>query len=284
MDSLFNILWALLWFSVLGGLLGLALAIASRVFAVKVDERVPLIEEKLPGANCGGCGYAGCSALANAIVKGEAKPSSCTVGGDEVAAEIAEIMGVTAEKTNRMRAQVMCSGTMEFAQKKYIYRGAPDCVAASKLGGGDKLCPNGCIGLGSCAAICSFNAIKIENGVAAVDYEKCKGCGKCTEACPKKIIRLIPYDAKHWVGCMSTEKGASVRKYCEVGCISCKLCEKACEHGAIHVENNLASIDYDKCVKCDKCVDKCPRKIIWSDKSQRLVGITIEREDLDVAQ
>lgn len=281
MENLTNILWALFWFVILGGVLGVALAIAAKVFAVKDDERIPKITEKLPGANCGGCGYTGCAALAEAIVKGEAKPSACVVGGSAVADEVAAIMGVKAEAPVRMRAQVMCSGTHELAKKKYIYEGAPDCIAASKLGGGGKLCPNGCIGLGTCVSVCPFGAIKIENGISAVDYTKCQGCGKCVEACPKHIINLIPFDAGVWVGCMSVDKGALTRSYCEVGCISCRMCERTCESGAIHVNDFVASIDYSKCTQCGKCVEKCPRKIIWSDKSQKKLGVTLDREELD---
>jgi Na+-translocating ferredoxin:NAD+ oxidoreductase RNF subunit RnfB len=269
-----------MWFAIMGGVLGLALAIAAKVFAVKIDERIPKIREKLPGANCGGCGYAGCAALAEAIVKGEAKPTACVVGGEAVSDAVAEIIGIKSDKPVRMRAQVMCSGTSGFAIKKYVYVGAPDCIAASKLGGGNKFCPNGCIGLGTCASVCPFEAIKIENGVSAVDYEKCQGCGKCVQACPKQIIKLIPYDSKYWVGCMSVDKGAVTRSYCEVGCISCRLCEKACESGAIQVNDFVAAIDYTKCTQCGKCVEKCPRKIIWSDKSQHKIGITISDKDL----
>ena len=255
-------------FAGLGLLFGAILAIAAKVFEVKVDERVPKIIECLPGANCGGCGYSGCAALAEAIVKGEAKPNACTVGGNEAAQKIGAIMGVEVAETVRMRAQVMCSGTSEFAKKKYIYAGAADCVSASKLGGGDKLCPNGCIGLGTCAAACPFDAIHVENGVAVVDYKKCEGCGTCVYACPKNIIKLIPYNSRHWVGCMSVEKGAMTRKQCDVGCISCKMCEKACEYDAIKVTDFVAAINYDKCVGCGKCVEKCPRHIIWSADSQ----------------
>lgn len=282
MENLQNILYAVMWFAILGGVMGILLAVASKIFHVETDERVQLISDELPGANCGGCGYAGCGALAEAIIKGEAKTSACVAGSEEVARKIAEIMGVEAEIPVRMRAQVMCSGSAEFAKKKYMYEGAPDCFAASKLGGGDKLCPNGCIGLGTCVAACCFDAIKVENGVAVIDYEKCQACGRCIEACPKHIIKLIPYDATHWVGCMSVDKGAKTKSYCDVGCVSCRMCEKVCEHDAIHVTDFVASINYDKCTECGACVEKCPRKIIWSDKSQR-VRITIDPEHVTEA-
>lgn len=281
-ENIQNIIYAVLAFLALGGVMGILLAIASKVFFVKTNENVAAIAEILPGANCGGCGYSGCNALAEAIVKGEAKTSACVAGDEVLAAKIAEIMGVPAEKPVRKRAQVMCSGTSEYAKKKYAYRGAHDCFAASKMGGGDKLCPNGCIGLGSCAAACKFDAIDIVDGVAVVDYEKCQACGQCVEACPKHIIRIIPYDATHWVGCMSIDKGAVTKSYCDVGCISCKICEKACNYDAIHVKGFVAAIDYDKCTMCGECVSKCPRKIIWSDRKQR-VSIIIQPEDIKKA-
>ena len=252
----------------LGLVFGILLAIASRVFAVKVDERVPQVLECLPGANCGGCGYSGCAALAEAIVAGKAKPTACTVGGGDCARAIGAVMGVEVGETVRMRAQVMCSGTAEFARKKYAYAGAHDCIAAAKMGGGDKLCPNGCIGLGTCVSRCPFEAISVVEGVAVVDYRKCAGCGVCVAACPKHLIELIPYDSRHWVGCRSVDKGAVVRKYCDVGCIGCKMCEKACEAGAIKVEGFVAKIDYAACTGCDACTDKCPRHIIWSAHKQ----------------
>jgi heterodisulfide reductase subunit A-like polyferredoxin len=177
-------------------------------------------------------------------------------------------MGVEVGETVRMRAQVMCSGTAEFARKKYAYAGAHDCIAAAKMGGGDKLCPNGCIGLGTCVSRCPFEAISVVEGVAVVDYRKCAGCGVCVAACPKQLIELIPYDSRHWVGCRSVDKGAEVRKYCDVGCIGCKMCEKVCEAGAIKVDGFVAKIDYAVCTGCDACVEKCPRHIIWSARKQ----------------
>lgn len=263
-----NIISASAVFAVLGALIGILLAVASKVFAVPRNEKAEQITEVLPGANCGGCGYSGCAALAEAIAEGKAKPEACVVGGAEAAKKIAAIMGVEAGESVRMRAQVMCSGTSQLSKKKYDYQGISDCQAAMQLGGGGRLCPNGCLGLGTCVSKCPFGAISVIDGVAVVDYNRCQGCGVCVAACPKHIIKLIPFDSKHWVGCMSVEKGAVTRSFCDVGCIGCHICEKNCEAGAITVNGFLASIDYSKCVGCDKCVEKCPRKIIWSGYSQ----------------
>ncbi len=270
---------AVLCFAAIGGILGLALALASRVFAVKADERIPAVTEALPGANCGGCGFAGCAALAEAIVKGEAKITACSVGGEATARAIGEIMGEKAGEVVRLRAQVMCSGTTECTKKKYVYEGTHDCIAAAALDGGAKTCPNGCLGLGTCVSVCPFGAIVVKDGVAYVDYHKCTGCGRCATACPKHIIRLIPYEADYWVGCMSVDNGKVTRSYCDMGCISCRLCEKQCAVGAIHVNDFVASIDYETCIECGKCADACPRKIIWSGHRQKRAA-TIEKDQL----
>jgi electron transport complex protein RnfB len=274
-------MWAVIWFLTLGLGFGVILAFAGKIFAVETDERIELIADVLPGANCGGCGFTGCAALAENIVSGNAKMSACPVGGAETGAKVAAIMGETAEAGERYRAQVMCSGTNDLAKEKYEYIGITDCISANRLAGGSKSCPNGCLGLGTCVKNCMFGAIKIINGVAAVDYEKCKACGACASACPKKIIRLIPFSATHWVGCMSADKGAVTRKYCNVGCIACKLCEKKCPAGAIHINDFTASVDYAKCTSCGECEKVCPRRVIWSNVSQKTEGIVREVEDVD---
>lgn len=257
-----EILIPALIFAGLGAAIGIMLAIASKAFAVPVNEKAEAISEVLPGANCGGCGYSGCAALAEAIAEGKAKPSACMVGGDAVTEQIATIMGVAAEKTKRMCAHVACGGCDGVAKQKFVYNGIHDCKAAMQLGGGSKTCPNGCLGLGSCAEKCPFGAISIINGIAHIDKEKCKACGVCVATCPKYLIKLIPYDSKVSVNCSSMEKGATKRAYCGSSCIGCKICEKNCPNGAITVENFVARIDYSKCTNCGICAEKCPRKCI----------------------
>lgn len=246
-----------------GILIGFFLGISGEKFKVEVDEREEAILEVLPGNNCGGCGYAGCSGLAAAIVKGEAPVNQCPVGGAPVAAKVGEIMGVAAEEGARQVAFVKCAGTCEKANRDYEYTGNEDCGAMAFVpNGGPKSCNYGCLGYGSCVKACPFDAIHIVDGIALVDKEACKACGKCVAACPKHLIELVPYDAKHLVQCSSKDKGKDVMKACSVGCIACHLCEKNCPSDAIHVEDNIAYIDQTKCTGCGICAQKCPKKII----------------------
>lgn len=246
-----------------GLFIGVFLGIAGKKFAVEVDEREEAILEVLPGNNCGGCGYAGCSGLAAAIVKGEAPVGGCPVGGAPVAAKIGEIMGQEAGEQIRKTAFVKCAGTCDKAQQKYEYHGLNDCIMANMMqGGGAKACSYGCLGEGSCVKACPFDAIHIVDGIAKVDKEACKACGKCVSVCPKKLIELVPYDQKHLVQCSSRDKGKDVMKACSVGCIGCKMCEKVCQFDAVKVIDNIAYIDSTKCTNCGACAEKCPKKII----------------------
>lgn len=248
---------------IVGLIVGLFLGIAAISFKVEVDEREEAILEALPGNNCGGCGYAGCSGLAAAIVKGEAPVNACPVGGEAVGNTIAAIMGVEAESGNRQVAFVHCKGDCNKAKTDYEYFGVKDCSMVGFVpGGGPKSCNYGCLGYGNCVKACPFDAIHIVDGVAVVDKEACKACGKCVAACPKNLISLVPYDAKHIVACSSKDKGPVAMKACDVACIGCGLCKKNCPNDAITVVDFHAVIDQEKCTKCGKCAEVCPKKCI----------------------
>lgn len=246
-----------------GLFIGVFLGFSGKVFDVEVDEREEAILGVLPGNNCGGCGYAGCSGLAAAIVAGEAEIAGCPVGGLPVAEEIGKIMGQETGEQVRMTAFVKCAGTCENANQDYKYYGVEDCsMMVFVQNGGPKTCKYGCMGFGTCVKACPFDAIHVIDGIAVVDKEACKACGKCVAACPKNLIELVPYEQKHLVQCNSQDKGKDVVKACKVGCIGCMMCKKVCPNDAIIVENNIAHIDSEKCTNCGLCAEKCPKKII----------------------
>ena len=264
MDFL-NILYAVLALGIMGLLFAGILGFAAKVFHVEQDERLPLIIDSLPGANCGGCGYAGCSNFASAVIEGKAPVNGCPVGGADTAVKVGDIMGVKPVEGAKPVAFVKCSGG-DKANQKFTYEGIQDCHAALKVASGTLECSYGCLGFGSCVKVCPFNAIHIVDGVAKVDKEKCTACSKCVAECPKKIIELVSEKQVVKVPCSSCDKGGDARKMCEVSCIGCKLCEKECPFDAIHIENNIAKIDYDKCKNCGKCVPVCPRKLIINER------------------
>lgn len=246
-----------------GIIIGILLGLAGKKFAVEVDERITQVRDCLPGSNCGGCGFAGCDACAEAIVAGNAPFNACSAGGDSKA--IAGIMGGEAVETEKMVAHVKCSGTCDKVNVKYRYYGVDDCrKVAFAPGRGEKACQFGCMGYGSCVSVCKFDAIHIVNGVAVVDNSKCMGCSACVKVCPNQLIELVPAASRFRVSCSSKDKGKDVKAACETGCIGCGICAKQCESGAITVENNIAKIDYSKCTGCGKCAAKCPQKIIKS--------------------
>jgi Na+-translocating ferredoxin:NAD+ oxidoreductase RNF subunit RnfB len=257
------VLTAVLVVGGVGLFLGIFLGIASIVFKVEVDEKEEAVLGVLPGNNCGGCGFPGCSGLAAAIAKGEAPVNACPVGGEQVGNKVAEIMGVEAGETVRMMAFVRCSGDCDNTTKNYEYTGVEDCSMIKYVpDGGAKSCNHGCLGFGNCVKACPFDAISIVNGIASVDKEKCKACGKCVAACPKKLIELIPYNSKVMVACSSKDKGPVTIKACKTGCIGCGLCVKNCPNGAVTVNDFHAHIDQTKCVGCGACAEKCPKHVI----------------------
>jgi len=266
-----SILYPVLSVGGLGVVFGAGLGFAGKVFAVEEDPRIGQVLECLPGANCGGCGYPGCGGLASSIVAGTAPVNACPVGGAAAAEKIAAVMGLEAGSSEKMVAHVACKGTCDKAKSKYEYFGMSNCTMASQLaGGGSKGCSYGCLGLGSCVDACAFGAIEVVDGVAVVDEEKCVACGKCVAACPKHLIALKPESKKTVVNCSSKDMGKTVIANCSVGCIGCKICEKECKFDAIHVENNIATIDYTKCKDCGLCAMKCPKNVIFNPRIEAM--------------
>ena len=241
----------------------LLLSLAAKFMAVPVNETQTAIRAELPGANCGACGFAGCDDYAAALAEGgDVKTNLCVPGADAVAAAIAAILGQDAEDVIEQVANVRCSGLCDVTKPEMDYQGLKTCAAAKGLFGGPGSCKYGCIGFGDCERVCPYGAIQVCNGLAKVDREKCVGCGMCARTCPQHIIDIIPDVKRVYVACSSADKGAVTNKLCSAGCIGCKLCEKACKFDAVHVENNHAVIDIDKCKNCGLCAKACPKKVI----------------------
>ncbi len=242
-------------------------------FKVDEDPRISEVTELLPNANCGGCGFPGCSAFAGALVKGadngDISGLFCPPGGNDTMSNVGEYLGITVEESAPTTAVVRCNGTKAKAPSKITYEGPSKCAVANTLFSGENGCPYGCLGLGDCVAACDYDAIYMdeETGLPVVIPDKCTSCGACVRACPRDIIEIRPRgrkDRRVWVACMNEEKGGVAMKNCKAACIGCGKCFDVCppKVSAITVENNLAFIDSTKCIACGKCVVVCPTNAI----------------------
>lgn len=246
---------------IIGVICSAVLVIASKLMAVKENEKIPVIRECLPGANCGACGFAGCDGYAKALAEEEGTATNlCVPGGDSVSRKISDILGVEFEDVIEKVAVIHCAGDCNYTKDKVQYNGIESCAAAKLVFGGKGSCSYGCLGLGDCMKACPNGAICIENGIAHINTKLCSGCGICAKTCPNHLIDLMSDTEKVIVTCSNKDKGAATRKVCSNGCIGCKKCEKVCPSGAIHVENNVAVIDYSKCPDCEDfgaCAREC---------------------------
>ena len=258
------LLSTILTLSVLGILAAVILYFVAQKFKVEEDPRIDEVEKMLPGANCGGCGFAGCRAMAEAMVlRDDISALYCPVGGAECMKSMANYLGKVAPEKEPPVATVRCGGVCGKRPRTNEYNGTKSCVIASSFYVGETACAYGCLGYGDCVEACAFDAIKVnpETGIAEVDADKCTACGACVKACPKGIIELRkkwPKNRAVYVSCVSKDKGAVTMKACKAGCIGCGKCAKVCAFGAITVENGVAYIDSQKCKLCRKCVNECP--------------------------
>lgn len=266
------ILYAVISLSAIGVGAAVILYFVAQKFKVIEDPRIDLVEERLPGANCGGCGFAGCRNFAEATVakaknEGSLEGFNCPVGGNEVMGIIAEALGLEVQETEPQVAVIRCNGSKQNAPKKVDYDGPATCAFANNLSSGESGCPYGCLGLGDCVESCQFDAMYMDEktGLPVVIEDNCVACGACVKACPRDIIELRNKGKKSkriYVSCINEEKGGPARKNCQVACIGCQKCFKVCPFDAITMNNNLAYIDYEKCKLCRKCVPECPTNAI----------------------
>ena len=258
------IILAALVLGAIGLISAVILFFVSKAFYVYEDPRIEEVAGKLPGANCGGCGFAGCKSLAEAIVKaGSMEGLMCPAGNDQIIAEIATVLGIETVAANPRVAVLRCNGSCSNAPVKAFYDSALSCAYAASIFAGESACPYGCLGCGDCVAACQFNAITIdaETKLPVVNEDKCVGCSACVKGCPRNLLEIRKkgkLGRRIYVACANQEKGAAAKKNCAVACIGCSKCAKVCSFEAITVTNFLAYIDEEKCKLCKKCVNECP--------------------------
>lgn len=245
---------------------GYVLGWANKAFHVEVDPRIDKANAALPGANCGGCGYVGCGAYAEALVLQNAPPDKCPVGGAGCAAALAEIMGIEVQQKWPFRPVVHCRATYTERRGRQVYRGEASCAAANIMSGVQG-CTYGCLGFGDCEQSCAFDAIHVEKGLAIVDYEKCVGCGACALVCPRNIISMVPFKDERMlvIGCSNLDFGKEVKDVCTVGCIGCKACAKRSdlfqfEEGRLLPKVNYEDYDPARMDSAALAIEKCPMK------------------------
>ena len=269
-----NILMPTILIGVLGLVFGVMLAWFSQKFAVESNPLVQKVEKTLPGANCGACGFPGCSALAEKIAAGEAPPDACPVGGPKVWNELSSLLGKEVDPNREaQKAVLLCQGEREVAGEIANYQGVKDCKAAHLLGNSFKVCRYGCLGFGNCVRVCPFEAMILdeEKGLPVILWEKCTGCGKCVEECPRSVIALLPAREQVVEACISLASPRETRQSCKKGCIKCSICVKSCPEGAITLEGGRIKIDRNKCNLCGICIEKCPTKsLVWIEKRPSL--------------
>lgn len=250
---------------VIAFVLGVLLGLFKKIFHVDTDPKVEKVREALSGANCGGCGLAGCDAFAGAVVKGDAPVNGCVAGGSSCATKIAEILGAAGVEVKPQIAVLACQGSKDCAADKGEYIGIKTCKAANLVMNGTKKCAFGCIGFGDCVAACPFDAIKMgENGLPVFDKSKCVGCGKCRSACPKHLISILDADTKGPIALCSShsDNKPQIKKDCSKGCFKCGMCARKCPAQAIDVTSGIPKIDYSKCTSCGECINACPDKVL----------------------
>ncbi len=269
-----------IFMSVLGVLLGLALAFASRKWHVQEDPRIDAVDDLLPHANCGACGFPGCRAFAEAAVQGKVAPSGCTVNSKAGTAAVAAVLGVDAGSQEKRVARLACAGGKHVARMRAAYDGMPSCRAAVAAGGGGKACAWGCLGLGDCDRSCKFDAIHMnEFGLPVVDEDKCVACNDCVLACPLNLFSLQPVSRQLWVNCKSLAEGDEALADCEVACTGCGRCAADAPPGLISIVKNLAVIDYSKNHLASRLpIERCPTgAIVWLENQQAVRGAAAKK-------